>query len=166
MTYPPPSGQDPYGNPPPVNPYAPQPPAAPDPYSAPPAPSSGSPYAAPSSGSPYQQPPVSGQPYGQPYGQQPYQQPVGAQPGYPVARPQNTMALVAMILAIAGLLIPITAPIGAILGHMAIKQVRQTGEEGEGMAKAGIIVGWIITGLWTLGCLCGIGLPLLAAAGR
>ncbi|MBV1849237.1 DUF4190 domain-containing protein [Catellatospora tritici] len=160
MTYPPPSGQDPYGNPPPTNPYVPQPPATSDPYSTPPA--SDSPYAAPSSGSPYQQPPVSGQPYGQ----QPYQQqqPYGGQPGYPVARPQNSMALIAMILAIAGILTFITAPIGAILGHMALKQVRQTGEEGEGMAKAGIIVGWILTGLWTLGCLCAFGLPLLLAA--
>jgi len=147
MTYPPPSGQDPYGNPPPTNPYVPQPPATPDPYTTP--------------DSPYQQPPVSGQPYGQqPYQQQPY----GGQPGYPVARPQNSMALVAMILAIAGVLTWITAPIGAILGHMALKQIRQTGEDGEGMAKAGIIVGWIITGIGVLACVCFGIVPFLLAA--
>ena len=62
------------------------------------------------------------------------------------------MAVVSLILSLAGLVTLITAPVGAVLGHMARKQIRETGEEGDGLALAGIIVGWIITGLCVLAC--------------
>ncbi|WP_144122097.1 DUF4190 domain-containing protein [Catellatospora sichuanensis] len=166
MTYPPPpSGQDPYSAQP--DPYAPPPSA--NPYATPPsygspavpgAPASVPP-AAPQSGQPYADPYKSAAPYAapqQPYGQQPYG-------GYPPPRQQNSMALVALILSLVGLMTWITAPIGAILGHSAMKQIRQSGEDGEGMAKAAIIVGWIITGLGVVGCLCAFGLPFLAVLG-
>jgi hypothetical protein len=183
MTYPPPGGQDPYAAQP--DPYAPPPtpnpygapaygsPAVPGspatpPMSAPPAsvPPMSAPPAAPQSGQPYGDPYKSGDPYAaqqQPYGQAPYgQQPYG---GYPPPRQQNSMALVALILSLVGLMTWITAPIGAILGHSAMKQIRQNGEDGEGMAKAAIIVGWIITGLGVVGCLCAFVLPLLGILG-
>ncbi|BCJ72215.1 hypothetical protein CS0771_17590 [Catellatospora sp. IY07-71] len=167
MSYPPPSGQDPYAAQP--DPYAP-PPAA-NPYAQPPAYGSpvvpGSPVAPP--GSPVAPPTP---PYGEAYksatppaGQQPYAQPYAQQPYYPAARPQNSMALVALILSLVGLLTWITAPIGAILGHSAMKQIRQSGEDGEGLAKAAIIVGWIITGLGVVGCLCAFVLPMLGILG-
>jgi uncharacterized membrane protein len=62
------------------------------------------------------------------------------------------MALAAMIVALAGLVTCIAFPVGAVLGHVALKQVRQTGEQGEGYAKTGIIVGWIGTALAIVGC--------------
>ncbi|MEV0454649.1 DUF4190 domain-containing protein [Catellatospora methionotrophica] len=161
MTYPPPpSGQDPYQGQP--DPYAP-PPAA-NPYAPPP---TSVPPVAPQSAQPYSDPYKAADPYAAApqlqYGQPPYgQQPYG---GYPPARPQNSMALVALILSLVGLLTWITAPIGAILGHSAMKQIRQSGEDGEGLAKAAIIVGWIITGLGVVGCLCAFGLPFLAVLG-
>ncbi|MFU8852993.1 DUF4190 domain-containing protein [Micromonospora sp. SL1-18] len=158
MSYPPPSGgwQDPsapgqYSNPPtdptlpmggsPIpsqptssDPYAAQPPSAPPaagPYAAPGYPPAGDPYAAPS-----------------------YQAPGYPAPGYPgygaPSAKTNTMAIVALVLALVGFASCITAPIGAILGHVARKQIRETGEQGEGMAKAAIIVGWILTGLLVL----------------
>ena len=37
--------------------------------------------------------------------------------------------------------------VGAILGHVARKQIRERGEGGDGMALAGIIIGWITTAL-------------------
>lgn len=134
--------QDPFAAPPPANPYTqqPSPPTTPLPSSVP--------------------PPTP--PYGQqqPYAQQPYQQqPYGYQQAAP---PQNSMALTAMILALVGLATWITAPVGAILGHIALKQIRETGESGEGMAKTGIIVGWIITGL---GALCCVGYIVVLVAG-
>ncbi|MEU7821322.1 DUF4190 domain-containing protein [Catellatospora sp. NPDC049133] len=175
MTYPPPAGPDPYAAQP--DPYAPPP--TPNPYGAPAGP--GSPVTPPMSAPPASVPPMSAppaapQPYGDPYksgdpyaapqpqyGQAPYgQQPYG---GYPPPRQQNSMALVALILSLVGLMTWITAPIGAIIGHSAMKQIRQTGEDGEGMAKAAIIVGWIITGLGIVGCLCAFGLPFLAMIG-
>jgi hypothetical protein len=63
------------------------------------------------------------------------------------------MAIVALILSLAGFIIGVSAPVGAILGHIARRQIRETGEDGDGMALAAIIVGWIITGLVLLGCI-------------
>jgi lipopolysaccharide/colanic/teichoic acid biosynthesis glycosyltransferase len=54
------------------------------------------------------------------------------------------------VLSLVGFTSCITAPVGAIMGHVARKQIRQTGEQGEGMAKAAIIVGWILTALLVL----------------
>jgi len=143
---------DPYGQPP-QDPYAQQPPTPPtNPYAQTPPPSQ-----------PVTPPPS--QPVTPAYGTPTYPaQPTSASPyGYAAAAPQqNSMALVSMILSLVGLVSWITAPVGAILGHIALKQIRQTGESGEGMAKAGIIVGWIITGL---GVLCCGGYIALIAAG-
>ncbi|MFI6261918.1 DUF4190 domain-containing protein [Micromonospora sp. NPDC051006] len=78
--------------------------------------------------------------------------PAPGHPGYGYAPPQKTngLAIAALVLSLIGLTSCITAPIGAILGHMAQKQIRVTGEGGEGMAKAAIIVGWILTALLVL----------------
>ncbi|MFB9237159.1 DUF4190 domain-containing protein [Plantactinospora siamensis] len=97
-------------------------------------------------------------------------QPAGPTPGYPYGygqpvpaqRPNNTLALVSMILALVGVATCITAPVGAILGHVAMKQIRERGEGGEGMAKTGIIVGWILTGLLVL-LLIGYGIAIAFA---
>jgi len=99
------------------------------------------------------------QPAYDPYAQQPVTGPP-AYPGYPAAgygapapvRGTNTMALVGMILSLVGLAVAITAPVGAIMGHIAKKQIRETGEEGDGMALTAIIVGWSVTGLYVLCC--------------
>jgi hypothetical protein len=137
MTYPPSGGTpDPYQ---PQQPYGQSEPApyAQDPYAFP---ASG----APSSGQPYQptaygQQPSSGQPYspqgyGQPgYGHQPY-------PYAPVAA-TNTMAILALVFAF------IFAPAAIIMGHVAKKQIRRTGEQGDGLATAGLWLGYIFTGL-------------------
>jgi hypothetical protein len=110
---------------------------------------------APSSGQPaYGQPPSSDQPpygqpgYGQPgYGQQPYGSAGYGQPTYvPVATQTNTMAILALVFAF------VFAPAAIVMGHIAKKQIRQTGEQGEGLATAGLILGYIFTGLWALFC--------------
>ncbi|MDG4822652.1 DUF4190 domain-containing protein [Asanoa sp. WMMD1127] len=78
-----------------------------------------------------------------------YVAPAGAYPGYgypPVAK-TNGLAIAALVCALAGLATCISAPVGAILGHVARKQIRERGESGDGMALAGIIVGWILTAL-------------------
>jgi hypothetical protein len=74
-------------------------------------------------------------------------------PGYPPypgyvyapARPTNGMAIASMVVSIAAFLAcgGILGIVGALLGHTARKQIRERGEEGDGMALAGIIVGWI-----------------------
>jgi len=68
------------------------------------------------------------------------------------SRPTNGLAIAALVCSLAGIATCISAPVGAILGHIARKQIRERGEEGDGMALAGIIVGWIITALGVLAC--------------
>jgi hypothetical protein len=84
-------------------------------------------------------------PYGHsPYGQNPYG-PQGFQP--PRTEP---MAIVSLILALAGPFVAcgIACPVGAILGHVALRKIRNDPQlDGEGLAKWGIAVGWIFTGL-------------------
>jgi hypothetical protein len=68
-------------------------------------------------------------------------------PGYPPAawgRPTNTLAILALVLAF------VFAPAGLIVGILARKQIRQTGEDGDGLALAGIIVGGIFTAMFVL----------------
>jgi hypothetical protein len=161
MTYPPSGGTpDPYQ---PQQPYGqshdPTTPYSQDPYAAPAsgAPSSGQPYQPPQ----YPPPPGSGAPYGgQPaYGQQPYgQQPYGQQQpyGYAPVATTNTMAILALVFAF------IFSPAAIVLGHVAKKQIRQTGEQGEGLATAGLWLGYIFTGLYVAFCALWL---ILAAAG-
>ncbi|HEX5543589.1 MAG TPA: DUF4190 domain-containing protein [Micromonospora sp.] len=92
---------------------------------------------------------------GQPTGAEGYPPP--AYPGYPaygypvaVPPPTNGLAIAALVCSIAGTATCITAPVGAILGHVARRQIRERGEGGEGLALAGIIIGWILTGLMGL----------------
>jgi hypothetical protein len=83
-------------------------------------------------------------PYGQSYGQSPYGYGYGAP-----ARTTNGLALASMIVSIIALALCSGLPgiIGAIMGHVARRQVRERGEEGDGFALAGIIVGWIGFGI-------------------
>ena len=66
--------------------------------------------------------------------------------GYQVVphRPTNGLAIAALVTS-AVLLISCTplSFIGAILGHMARRQIRERDEDGDGLALAGIILGWI-----------------------
>jgi hypothetical protein len=62
------------------------------------------------------------------------------------------MAIASLVCSLAGLAVCISAPVGAILGHVARRQIRERGEQGDGMALAGIIIGWILTGLLVLVC--------------
>jgi hypothetical protein len=108
----------------------------------------GDPPAAPPPQPAYAPPPGYGQPaYGPPPG---YPQAPGYGPppgyGYPPAygRPTNTMAILALVLAF------VFAPAGLIMGIVARKQIRQTGEDGDGLALAGIIVGGIFTAIFVL----------------
>lgn len=59
------------------------------------------------------------------------------------AQPQaktNTLVIVSLVFAF---LAPL---VGAILGHVALSQITRRGEQGRGLALAGIIVGWVLTG--------------------
>ncbi|MGH3739351.1 MAG: DUF4190 domain-containing protein [Micromonosporaceae bacterium] len=68
--------------------------------------------------------------------------------GYPPPRGSNGLALASMIVSLVSIAVcPLAGAAGAIMGHVARGQIKETGEEGEGFALTGIIVGWIISGL-------------------
>ena len=85
-----------------------------------------------------------------PYGSAPGQ-PAGGHgppPGWPpYRRPTNTTAVLALVLAF------VLAPAGLVLGIVARRQIRETGEGGDGLALTGIVVGGIGTALAVLGFL-------------
>ena len=76
-------------------------------------------------------------PQPQPYASAPY--------GTPAYGPRtNTLAIVALILGL-------TVPIGGIIaGHIALGQIKRTGEAGHGLAQAGLILGYVFTSLLVL----------------
>ena len=119
---PPTGGQHPeHGQPPPPG-YGQQPPAGPPPGYA-------------------QQPPPPG------YGQQP-------PPGYggwgpPPQRRTNGLAIASLVCGIVGCLYGIPAIVAIVLGFVARNQIKQSHQEGSGMALAGIILGfaWLALGV-------------------
>ena len=102
------------------------PPATPPPYPVPPA-----------------YPPATQPPYGpNPYGQT---QPYGGY-GYvpPSVAPTNTMAILSLVMAF------VCAPLAIVFGHISRSQMRRTGESGDGLALAGLILGYVFTGFAVL----------------
>jgi hypothetical protein len=118
-----------------------------------------SPYEPPRYGSPYgdqSQPPQWGQqpppyPPQPPYGQ--YGPP--GEPPRPHGGP-NVLAILSLVLAF------VFPPAGIVLGHLAKRQIRQTGEEGDQLATWGLILSYVFTGLGLLACCGWIALAWLA----
>ena len=82
--------------------------------------------------------------YGQPgFGPPPGYPPPGYPP-YAYRAPTNTMAILSLVFAF------FFAPVGLGLGIAARRQIARTGEEGSGLAMAGMIVGGIFTGFYVL----------------
>jgi hypothetical protein len=59
----------------------------------------------------------------------------------PPQRPTNSYAIVALVCSL------IVAPIGIVFGHLALGQIRRTGEGGRGLAIAGLVIGYLATTL-------------------
>ncbi|AXH36705.1 DUF4190 domain-containing protein [Humibacter sp. BT305] len=161
------SGQSP--TPPPSFSYQAPPPAAPaasvaqPSYQAPPPPASGG-YGAPK---PNAAPAYGQSPYGAPSGAPGYGQGVPTQPpgsvppgslppgavpppgyygGYPAppSAQTNVLAIITIIAAF------VFSPVGIVTGHIALSQIKRTHEGGQGLAKAGLIVSYVFTGLAVL----------------
>ncbi len=110
--------------------------------------------------------------YGQGYGgSQPYSgsQPYGPPPygGYPGQYPHagygppspartNGMAIASMVLGILWIYW-VGSILALIFGYIARRQIRERGEGGDGMAVAGIVLGWIGIGILALVALLAIG---------
>jgi hypothetical protein len=115
-------------------------------------------------------PPVHSDGWSQPGGYPPpgfpapgYPAPGHQQPGYPppyppyaggypydpyrAAQPAGTngKAIAALVCALTGLLCGLPAVVGVVLGIIAMRETRRTGQDGWGLALAGVIVGGLIT---------------------
>lgn len=125
---------------------------------------SGQPYPSSPAGYPAQPQGYPAQPAGYPA------QPPGYLPSYPgyapvlvPAQSTNGMAIASLVLSLCGLLTcGASSLVGAILGHVSRRQIRERGEAGDGMALAGIITGWIIFVLGMLGVAAYIALIVFA----
>jgi hypothetical protein len=146
-----------------------QPGAAPNAYGQPGAPSAA-----------YGQPSGVPSPYGQPAGfgsagefgphaytpSGTYEQPGEMPPGYgqpyagygaPMYAPTtNTLAILSLVFAF---VFPIA---GIVMGHVAKRQIRETGEQGDGLATAGLWLSYAFTALGLIFCVGYLGLALFA----
>jgi drug/metabolite transporter (DMT)-like permease len=75
----------------------------------------------------------------------------------PISQKTNGLAIASMVVSLTGVLFVfcyggggILGLVGAILGHVAQRQLRERGEGGRGMALAGVIVGWVVLALGIL----------------
>ena len=63
----------------------------------------------------------------------------------------NSTAIAAMVLGIAEFAtFGLTAIPAIICGHIAHREIRQTGEQGTGMATAGLVLGYLAVGFWSV----------------
>jgi hypothetical protein len=134
MTKPPP----PDGTPPPVDPYTPVDYPANYPQQPPPYP----PYPAPSA-----YPPPTGYPYPPPgYGGYPGYTADPYDPYRPTKPPgTNGKAIAALVTSLAGLLLcGLPSIAGIILGIIAMRETKRTGQEGFGLAVAGLAIGAVV----------------------
>jgi hypothetical protein len=109
----------------------------------------------PGGSAPYGMP--EGQPYQQPAPGAPYPGPYGPPQGYPYAPPRSTngLAIASMVLGILWLYW-IGSVLALVFGYIARRQIRERGENGGGMATAGIVLGWIGVGVLVLVAVLGI----------
>ena len=124
----------------------PYPQSQPDPYSQ-------NPYSQDSSS----QTPGSGSGSQDPYAQSPYSSSSYGAQQYPYGQqtaPTNVLAIVALVSAF---FIPVA---GIVCGHLALGQIKRTGENGRGLALAGLIIGYVLTALIVLMIVLAIIIPL------
>lgn len=83
--------------------------------------------------------------------------------GYQPLPPTNTLAIIALVASIFAVMssLFLAGIAGIIMGHMARKQIRQSGERGDGMAIAALWVGYVGTILGLLFWVVYVGIMVL-----
>lgn len=72
----------------------------------------------------------------------------------PMRRPTNNLALASLIVSLVSLMsCPLIGGVGVYLGNRARAEIGQSGEDGAGLAQAGVIIGWCAVGLAVLSVL-------------
>lgn len=82
------------------------------------------------------------------YPQQPGQSPYA--PPAP-ARRTNGLAVASLVLGFLGFVTcGFTSILAVVFGHVSLAQINRDGSDGRGMALAGTILGWVLTGAWVV----------------
>ncbi|MDL9936368.1 DUF4190 domain-containing protein [Gordonia sp. ABSL1-1] len=111
----------------------------------------GNPYGPPAGGNQYGPPPQPGNQYGNgPYGNNPYGAPGYSDPAAAYGAPQasektNGLAIAALIAAF------IVAPIGIVLGHFSLSEIKRNREGGGPIAVSALVVGYLFTAVAIVG---------------
>jgi hypothetical protein len=66
------------------------------------------------------------------------------------ARRHNSLAVASLLCGLAGVVLVVPALPAIVLGHQARRQIRHTGEDGEGPATAGMVLGYVVSLLWAV----------------
>jgi peptidyl-prolyl cis-trans isomerase B (cyclophilin B) len=72
-------------------------------------------------------------------------QPYAPSAPYAPGPPTNSLAIISLVLSLVGVSLG-----GVICGHIALSQIRRTGEAGHGLALAGVIIGYAFIGIGVL----------------
>jgi hypothetical protein len=82
------------------------------------------------------------------------------EPGYPAPRPTNGFAIASLVLGIVGFIFVVPSILALIFGYIARSQIKERGENGAGLAIAGIVLGWVVVGglavIFVIGALIGL----------
>jgi hypothetical protein len=81
--------------------------------------------------------------------------PTTTAPAY--APPMNTLAILALVLSF------VVSIGGIVCGHLALAQIKRTGESGRELALAGLIVGYVFTGIGVLAVIASIVVAIVYA---
>ncbi|HJT92586.1 MAG TPA: peptidylprolyl isomerase [Mycobacterium sp.] len=68
----------------------------------------------------------------------------GYSAGYAQPRTTNALAIASLVCAF------VFAPLGIVFGHISLSQIKKTGEEGRGLALAGLVISYLITAFTVL----------------
>lgn len=80
-----------------------------------------------------------------------YYQPAAVPPPYyRPRRDTDGMAIASLVVSLHAFGCPGIGLVGAILGHVAKRRIRENGTDGNGLATAGIVIGWLTTVLTLL----------------
>ncbi|MEV0669960.1 peptidylprolyl isomerase [Mycobacterium sp. NPDC050441] len=66
---------------------------------------------------------------------------MGYPAGYPPPAHTNGMAVAALVCSV------LVAPLGIVFGHISLSQLNRSGEQGRGIAIAGLVIGYVMTAL-------------------
>ncbi|MGR2753054.1 DUF4190 domain-containing protein [Agromyces arachidis] len=100
-------------------------------------------------------PPPPAAPAAPAYGSAPAYDSSAPSSGAPASQKTNVLAIVSLV---SSFLIPL---VGIITGHIALSQIKKTGEQGRGLAVAGLIIGYV---LFVVGIIVAIAYFALIAA--